>query len=114
MDLVDRQRKVAIRRKEIPNDECEHFLVGGREQKVVIASIFQPKEIGAVLGPAPGRFIGLSRQKRREVNLLKTGFVHLVSNDVFDFSIGDPAERKPRKAPRGCPADVPSSNEEPV
>ena len=88
--------------------------MGGREQKVVIAAIFQSEEVGAVLGPAPGRFIGLSRQKRREVNLLKTGFVHLVSNDVLDFSIGDPAEGKPREAPRGRPADIPGSNEEPV
>ena len=88
--------------------------MGGREQKVVIATIFQPKEIGAVLGPTPGRFIGLSRKKRREVNLLKTGFVHLVTDDVFDFSIGDPAEGKPREAPGGRPADVPGSNEEPV
>jgi hypothetical protein len=114
LDLVDRQRKVAIRRKEISNDECEHFLVGGRKQEIVIATIFQPKEVGAVLGPAPGCLVRLSGQKRREVNLLKAGGVHLISNDVFDFSIGDPAEREPREAPRGRPADVPGSNEKSV
>ena len=86
----------------------------GREQEVVTPAVLQPEEVVAIVRPATGGLVRLTRQQCREVHLLETGAVHLLTNDVLDVAVHGPPERQPGEAAgRGTP-DVPAADEQAV
>src|SRR3712207_9596277 len=68
------------------------LLVRRAEQEVVPAPVLQPEDVGPVLGPAAGGLVGLPRQQRREVHLLRAHRVHLLADDALD--VAEDADRK--------------------
>ena len=71
LDLVDRQRQVLVRGVEVLHEQREDLLVRRREQVVGALAVLQPEDAVAVLGPAVRDLVGLARQQRREVHLVR-------------------------------------------
>ena len=86
LDLVEAQRQVLVRGVQVLDQEREHLLVGGPEQVVGAPAVLQPEQVGAVLGPAVGRLVGLAGQQGREVHLLEARGVHLLAHDPLDVA----------------------------
>ena len=101
-------------RVQVLHQEREHLLVGGAEQEVVAAAVLQPEEVGAVLGPPAGRLVGLARQQRREVHLLRAHRVHLLADDALDVAEHPEAQRQPGEPAGRGPPDVAGAHEQPV
>ena len=86
----------------------------GAEQEVVAPAVLQPEEVGAVLGPAAGRLVGLAGQQRREVHLLRAHRVHLLADDALDVAEDPEAQRQPGEPAGRGPPDVAGADEQPV
>ena len=114
LDLVDRERQVLVGGVEVLDHEGEHLLVGGAEQVVVALAVLEPEDAVAVLGPAPGRLVGLAGQQRREQQLLGADRVHLVADDLLDLAQHAQAERQPGVDAGRGPADVAGADQEAV
>ena len=112
LDLVDRQRQVLVGAADVLDEEREHLLVGRRQQEVGALAILQAEEVVAVLGPAAARFVRFAGQQRREMDLLESGGVHLLTDDPLDVAIDEPAERQPRETTGGRSTDVAGSHEQ--
>ncbi len=71
LDLVDRQRQVLVRPADVLHEQREHLLVGRGEQEVGALAVLEAEQVVAVLGPAPGRLVGLAGEQGREVHFLE-------------------------------------------
>ena len=114
LDLVERERQVLVRRVQVLHQEREHLLVGGAEEEVVAPAVLEPEEVGPVLGPPVGRLVGLARQQRGEVHLLRAHRVHLLADDALDVAEDPEAQRQPGEPAGRGPPDVAGPDEQPV
>ena len=106
LDLVDDEGQVLVGRVQVLDEEREHLLVSRGEQEVVAPAVLEPEHPVAVFDPPVGRLVRRPRQQRGEVDLLESGRVHLVADDVLDVAIDDPSEGQPREPAGGGSADV--------
>lgn len=114
LDLVDRERQVLVRGVEVLHQEREHLLVRRCEQIVGALAILQAEDAVAVGGPPARRLVRLTRQQRREVNLVRARARHLVADDRLDLRLDLQAEGQPREDARGGTPDVAGAHEQPV
>ena len=114
LDLVDRQRQVLVRVVEVLHEQREDLFVRGREQVVGALAVLQAEEAVAVLGPAVGDLVGLARQQRREVHLVRARVRHLLADDRLDLRLHAQPERQPREHARRLAPDVAGAHEQPV
>ena len=112
LDLVERQRQVLVRAVHVLDREGEHLLVGRPEQVVVALAVDEPEDVDAVLAPATGRLVGLTRQQRGEEQLLRPDGVHLLADDRLDPAQHLEAERQPGVDARADPPDVAGPHEQ--
>ena len=62
--------------------------------------------------PATRLLVGLARQQRREVHLVRSRGGHLLADDLLDLRLHPQAERQPGEHAGGLPADVPGAHQE--
>jgi hypothetical protein len=114
LDLVERERQVLVGGVQVLDREREHLLVRGAEEHVGVLAVLQPEQVGAVVGPAAGRLVGLPRQQRREEQLLGADRVHLLAHDHLDLAQHPQPQRQPGVDARRGAADVPGAHQQPV
>ena len=112
LDLVQGGGQVLVGGEHVLGQEGEHLLVGGGQQVVPALAVLQGEECGAVLVPALGRFVGLSRQEGREMDLLTAHAVHLLTHDRLDLAHDGQAQRQPGVDAWGGAADVGGTHEQ--
>jgi hypothetical protein len=86
--------------------------VRGTEEVVAAAAVLEPEQVGAVLRPAPGGLVGLTRQQRGEVDLLGADGVHLLAHHPLDVAQHSQAQRQPGVDPRRDATDVAGADEQ--
>jgi hypothetical protein len=96
LDLVDRQRQVLVGAVEVLDREGEHLLVRGTEEVVGVLAVLEAEDVVAVLVPAAGGLVGLTREQRGEEQLLGAHRVHLLADDRLDAAQHLEPEREPR------------------
>ena len=114
LDLVEPHGQVLVRRVQVLHHEGEHLLVRRPEQVVVALAVLEPEDAVAVVGPAAGRLVGLARQQRRELQLLRADRVHLVADDLLDLLVDPQAQRQPGVDAGRRATDVARAHQQPV
>ena len=75
-------------------------------------AVLEPEQVVAVLRPATGGLVGLARQQRRQVDLLRADGVHLLPDDLLDPAQHLQPQRQPGVHPRGHASDVAGADEQ--
>ena len=114
LDLVDRERQVLVGGVEVLHHEGEHLLVRGAEEVVGALAVLEPEDVGAVVGPAVGRLVGLLGQQRGERQLLGADVVHLLADDGLDPAQHAQAQGQPGVHARRDAADVAGADQQAV
>ena len=85
LDLVDRDRQLAVGADDAL-DEVGHHLLGRRRERVVVgAAILEAEHTGAHRLPAAGGLPELGGLEDRHYDLLGAGAVHLLADDALDL-----------------------------
>ena len=114
LHLEEHHRIVPVGAGQVPHQQREHLLVGGRQQELGAAPVGQREDVVAVLGPAAARLVRLARQQRREEHLLAADRGHLLPDDLGDPVEHQLAQRQPGVAARRGPPDVAGPQQQPV
>ena len=106
LDLIQGDRQILVRGVHVLDEQGEHLLVGGSQQVVGLVSVLEPEDVVAILLPAMRRLVGLARQQRREVHLLRPDAVDLLAHHAFDLVQDAQAQRQPGPDAGGGLADI--------
>ena len=69
----------------------------GRAEHVVVAlAVLEAEQVGAVLGPAVRRFVGIAREQSRQQDFLPANGIHLFANDTLYLAQHPQSQRQPR------------------
>ena len=114
LDLEQDQRVVPVRAAQVPGEQREQLLVGGRQQVPGAASVGEPEDVLAVLVEAAAALVRLAGQQGREGDLLRAERDHLLPDHPGDLVEHQLAQRQPQVPAGRHPPDVPGPGQQPV
>ena len=106
LDLEQQHRKVLVGAVLPLHRQGEQLLVGGTQQVVVVATVFEPEDTVPVFRPPVRRLVRSARKQRREEDLLAADRRHLLTDDVFDLAQHPQTQRQPAVQPRSDRPDI--------
>ena len=92
LNLVQNDGEVPVAVDVGLNDVGQQLLAGGREREPPVAAVCQSHHVRAVGGQPAGLLPDLQGLKLGHVELLPTGGVHLLADDLLDLPDGAPCE----------------------
>ena len=94
LDLIERDRKVAIGAQLAAHEHRDDLLVRRAEAEVAIVAVLEAREFGAVEIPSARLLPDFGRLDDRHHHLLAADAVHLLAHDVLDLDDRPPGQRQ--------------------
>ena len=83
LDLVERQRKLLVRAQLVAHESRDELFVGGPQADLVVVTVGEAHELGAVVVPTAALAPQLARLQRGHEHLLCARGVHFLAHDLL-------------------------------